>query len=84
METRSKILDMTMAEMEHEIVFLRKWEKFIARQIGATEYEKLANEFSREYTITEFRKLGLSEDEAKDICNKVDKSMKKEKGAAEC
>lgn len=69
----SEKLGMTLEQMEEEIVFMRGWDKYVCKNVGAKAYSQLAQKYAREKSYEALRRLGASDEEAAAICNQIEK-----------
>lgn len=65
-------LNMTLEEMEYEIIGMRRFEEYLMRTLGKEQYEFLAQGFAREVSKEKLMELGASEEVAEKIIDNAD------------
>ena len=65
-------LHMTEEQIVNEIQFMRMFDKYLQKALGADKYHELSLGFARMLTSAELHSLGASEDEIEKACNFAD------------
>lgn len=65
-------LNMTIEEMENEIITMRRLEKYIIDNLGMEQYDFLVKGFAREIGREKLKELGASDEEIEMISENID------------
>lgn len=68
----SEKLNMTLEEMENEILTMRRLEKYIMNAIGEEQYEFLVRGFASEFAKEKLKELGASDEVIEKIAENAD------------
>ena len=74
---KSEKLDMTIEEMEEEILFMRNLELYLQKTLGKEEYDFILHGFAREAAKEKLMNLGASEEVADNIIENMDIQFKR-------
>ena len=69
-------LNMTLEEMENEIIGMRRFEEYLMRTLGKEQYDFLVHGFAREVGKEKLMDLGASEEVAEKIMDSTDIEFK--------
>lgn len=72
----SEKLNMTIEEMEEEILCMRNLEKYMQKTLGEEEYDFIVRGFAREKAKEQLMELGASEEVADNIIENMDIQLK--------
>ena len=73
---KSERLNMTIEEMEEEILCMRNLEKYMQKTLGEAEYDFIVRGFAREKAKEQLMELGASEEVADNIIENMDIQLK--------
>jgi len=68
----SEKLNMTLEEMENEIIFMRCLEKYMIDTLGMEQYDFLVRGLAREIGREKLKELGASDEEIEMISENID------------
>ena len=68
----SEKLNMTLEEMENEILVMRRLEKYLMNAIGEEQYEFLVRGFASEFAKEKLKELGASDEVIEKIAENAD------------